>query len=97
MNDRPVPTRRRFLALGLGAVAAAWGGALAASRDDDPCLIARPEARLAPPGAGAFSGAPLPRAAAGRRRTEEVACSKRRITAWVNRSGAGATQRASLI
>ena len=50
MNDRPVQTRRRFLALGLGAVAAAWGGALAASRDDDPCLIARPEARLAPPG-----------------------------------------------
>lgn len=50
MNDRPVPTRRRFLALGLGAAAAAWGGALAASRDDDPCLGARAEARLAPAG-----------------------------------------------
>ncbi|HMM36698.1 MAG TPA: hypothetical protein PKA62_18500 [Thermoanaerobaculia bacterium] len=50
MNDSPVPTRRRFLALGLGAAAAAWGGALAASRDDDPCLVALPEARLAPTG-----------------------------------------------
>lgn len=50
MNDRPAPTRRRILALGLGAAATAWGGILAASRDDDPCLGARPEARLAPPG-----------------------------------------------
>lgn len=50
MYDHPVPTRRRILALGLGAAAATWAGSLLASRDDDPCARATPNARLAPPG-----------------------------------------------
>lgn len=55
MDDRKVPTRRRLIALGLGA-AAAWGGRLLASREEDPCRGARPDARLAPHGE---PGAPL--------------------------------------
>jgi len=50
MDDRAFPTRRRLLALGLAAAAAAWTRPLAASRDADPCLDAGPEGRLAPPG-----------------------------------------------
>lgn len=50
MDARPFPTRRRFLALGLGVTASAWTASLAASREDDPCVRALPEARLAPPG-----------------------------------------------
>ena len=50
MDDRSRTTRRRILALGLGAAAATWADALFASRDDDPCTLARPEGRLAAAG-----------------------------------------------
>ncbi len=50
MDELSLPTRRRLLALGLGAAVAAWTRPLAASRGADPCLDAGPGARLAPPG-----------------------------------------------